>query len=162
MADNDNKIFDIRRYVVIVPYNTKRLDFREVLNNALVNTAILLFWFGGAALFTVIRIGMSLAATGNDYRMILEVLNNKMTIYFNYLARVVGNSAGNERYYRKGESFLMFVIGVFATLTSMLFTGALFEQLIAIELPTQINTIDEMLATNMTIVLNNNEYSIHG
>lgn len=149
-SKNGNKMFETRRYVVIVPYQTRNQDGSIAVISSLLNTAVLIFWFIGAAFFTVLRIGMRELADVPSSRI---TPRSKTSIYFGCLARVLGNSAGNDYCLSKCESFLMFVIGVFATLASMLFTGALFEQLVGTEPPKQFESLAELNASNLTIVL---------
>lgn len=154
MVNNDQKLFEVRRFVAVVPFRSGVLDGSAVLMNALVNAAVLLFWFGGAAVFTILRIGMRFANLSNDGGdRLKEEFHKKTTIYFDCLARVLGNSSGCEQHFLKTESFLLYVIGIFATLTSMLFTSALFEQMIAIEPPKQIDTMAELIASNTKIIV---------
>lgn len=150
-ATVDNKLYEFRRYVAIVPYRTMVLDRSLEIINSLVNAAVLLVWLIGAAFFTAIRTAMRLAVP--DRRQMEPPSLSMTSLYFRYLARVLGNSMGCERCKKKSESFLTFVIGVFATITSMMFTGALFEQMVAIEPPRQIDTMAELAASNMAIVL---------
>lgn len=155
MATNHNTMFEIRRYVVIVPFQSRALSQSDVLTNSLVNVAVLLVWFAGAGLFTVLRVGMRFAvpAKSVDQNIAERFNNSKTTLFFHYLAGVLGNSAGRVNSIWKGELFLMFVIGIFATLTSMLFTSALFEQLIGLDPPKQMNSLAELIASNLSIMI---------
>lgn len=59
---------------------------------------------------------------------------------------------GSEAGLRSAESIVIVDIGVFATITAILFTGALFEDSIMAKAPKQITSIDELMASNLTIV----------
>lgn len=152
-AKNHNKMFEVRRYVAIVPYLTRAsADGHLVLINALLNASVLMLWFGGAILFTVLRgFMMRIASPEGDSSITPD--SNVMTVYFRFLAGVLGNSTGASKLLQRADSFLMFVVGVFATITSLLFTGAVFEQLIVIDPPKQINTLDDLIASNISVVI---------
>lgn len=143
---NDNRMFGVWRYVAIVPYRPRPTDFgaREIVGS-LMNAAVLLFWLGGAAFFAALRMGIQFRLDRKNHRTMA-------TIFFGSFARTLGNSAGADRGVGRSESFVMFVIGVFATLTSMVFTGGLFEQFIGQEAPRQINSMEELIASRMGII----------
>lgn len=144
-AANDNHMFGVWRFVAIVPYQTRNENGSWELTSSLVNAAVLLFWMGSAAFFTVLRIGIHVKLGRSKSISIAK-------IFFSSFARALGNDAGGENIVGKSELFLVFVIGVFATLSSMLFTGALFEQLIAIEPPRQINSMAELKVSKLEII----------
>lgn len=153
-ATNDNKMYEVRRFVAIVPYQNRIQNGIDVLISSLVNAAVVLFWLFGAAIFTMLRVGLGCVDLPYDNgRLLGGGPITKTTIYFNYLAGVLGNSAGIDRQARKCDSLLWFVIGVFATLSSMLFTSALFELLISHEPIQQIDTIEDLIASNLTIMM---------
>lgn len=154
-----NKIIGIRRYVAIVPYRTALPSTgpTTLVLNALVNAAVLLFWFCGAALFTVVRVAMRrccvLAPTTSTPRRSTNQQKTKvLRIFLGTLARVLGNNAGRDTHpQRPSESWLICVVGAFATLTAMLFTGDLFEQLIKADPVRQIDTLAELRRSNLSV-----------
>lgn len=149
-ATIDNKMYELRSFVAIVPYRTIAADGSMVVINALLNAAVLLVWFCGAAIFTAIRMGMRLALTGGRRS---GGSAGMATLYFRCLARVLGNSVGADECSWRSESLVMFVMGVFAVTTSMVLTGILFDQMVAAEAPRQIDTMAELAASNLSIVL---------
>lgn len=142
-------LIDLQRYVAIVPHRTAALESGTLLLvvNSLLNAAVLLFWFWAAAVFTVVRMAMKRLAPKVGAK-------RRSSGFFHSFAGVLGQStetAGDSSPW-KGESFLTFVVGVFATLSSALFTGALFEQLIAGEPPGQMDTMAELIASRLPVV----------
>lgn len=141
------KLYEIRRYIVIVPYQAQVIDGFATLSRFLVNAAVLVFWLFGAALFTTIRLGVQCMSP------IERRKESPTTIYFSSLAGVLGNSMGGKESKWKGEYLLMFIIGVFATITSMMFTGALFEQLLFVEQLDQIDSLQGVVQSNLTLLV---------
>lgn len=140
---------EVRRFVAIVPYKSRDDRSVQVLNS-LLNSAVLLFWFAGAALFTVVRIAMHSLVVGERHIISRTTDSSRVTVYMRCLASVLGNTTGLEKCAWRSERLLLFVVGVFATFASMLFSGALFEQLMGVEPPRQINTLAELAASNLT------------
>lgn len=118
--------------------------------NSLLNAAVLLFWWLGALLFTALRLAMRHLKPPKD----AVRRPSWVRLFFSCLARVLGNSDGEDdaRCVWKSETFVMFVIGMFALLTSMLFTGALFEKPLASEPLRQIDTLAEIMETKLPII----------
>lgn len=138
----------MRRYVAIVPYQSKRSSAAEI--NTLLQASVLLIWFFGAILFTLLRIFIN-----NLLKTICPPILkpiSKMTIFFRSLAVVLCNSAGCSRGMWKSEKFLVFFMGIFALITSTIFTGNLFDQMFVDEKPIQINSMAELKMTNMSIL----------
>lgn len=49
------------------------------------------------------------------------------------------------------EKYLIFVMGIFALLTSTIFTGSLFDQMFVEEKPRQLDTMAELLKSDLMI-----------
>lgn len=148
-AKRYSKRYESRRFVAIVPYRTNSHRSIEILN-AFVNTAALLLWIIAAAVFTMVKVGMQFYVSAEQHR---PMRTEKVSVFFGCLAGVLGNSAGTEKCSWKSQSFLVFVIGVSALLTSTLFTGVLVEQLLQNEPQKQIETLAELLESNISLIV---------
>lgn len=145
---HDSRQYEIRRYVAIVPYRTERHHGTWTIEHSMLNAAVLTVWLCGALIFAALRIGMRRIVVASAAR---SGTANHFTIVLKCLSAVLGNSAGPDHCVGPSESWVLFVCGVFAVLTSNLMTGALFEQLLAVEPPRQIETMAELAASNLTI-----------
>lgn len=150
-ANNNNNLVEVRRFVAIVPYRQRGDAKWLTFVNSLVNVAVLLVWLFGAALFAAILVGMRWLVLPFNGRRRRRLTETKLTTFFRCLAGVLGNSWGAAHFCWTAEWLVMCVIGVFATFTSMLFTGALFEQLLDVEPAKQIDTLPELAASNLTV-----------
>lgn len=96
-----NKMIELRRYVAIVPYQTRGVDGSLVLVNGLFNTLVLIVWVFGAAIFTAFRFRIMKFAILRD---LVEPIS-KLDLYFRCLAMVVGNTSGGAKSILKADSF---------------------------------------------------------
>lgn len=134
----------IERYVAIVPYQTGIDTSKLVIMNAILNLSFLFWWVGWAAFFTLLRLVI-------QYMEKPITNKQKSLIFFKCLAKVLGNSAGSDTCLRSGESLIMIIIGVFATISCILYTGEIFKQSLVQESVQKINTIAELMESNLTI-----------
>lgn len=145
---NTNQVMELRRYLAIVPYQTAT-DSASVLAT-LANAAVLLFWLGVAALFAALRLAIHRRrrpqTADTFFACLAAVLGNSMRGNAVVVVVVVVDGASAAT-----DAWLSFVMGVFATLASMLFTGALFEQLIGSEAPPQMDTMAELIDSALPI-----------
>lgn len=150
---NSNQMLETRRYVALVPYRQVAIGSTPLWSAAR-NAAVLLFWLGGATLFAGVRIGIraAMSARKNSEGAGRSAATYDDDVFFRCLAAVLGNNAGERRrLVWHGESLVAFVMGVFAQLTVMLFTGALFERSIGSDGPRQIDTMAELVASDMLV-----------
>lgn len=140
-----HKMFEIRQFVVIVPYRTSDDGCFKIMS-ALVNISVLMVWLGGASLFTAVWFGIQKYVIRDDCQ------RSVAKIFFTCLAEMLGNSAGNLKSNWLALSFLTFLIGISATLTSALFTGAIVEQLLHNDPPKQMELLSELLNSSLTLI----------
>lgn len=134
--------------MAIVPYRTGSRHSNDI--SSLVNVLLLGIWMFSAALFSMLR-WCSRSVLAVEDRVLRYQQPTNLTMFFRSLAGVLGNSMGEQRRSSGADTFLVFVIGVFAMLTGMLFTGFIFEQMIENGSVPQMNTMSELLASKLRI-----------
>lgn len=134
--------------MAIVPYRTGSRHSNDI--SSLVNVLLLGIWMFSAALFSMLR-WCSRSVLAVEDRVLRYQQPTNLTMFFRSLAGVLGNSMGEQRRSSGADTFLVFVIGVFAMLTGMLFTGFIFEQMIENGPVPQMNTMSELLASKIRI-----------
>lgn len=137
------KIFENRRYVAIVPFRSLET---AIGINLLPNVAALLWWIGMAAVFTLVRwVVFRRSAT--------RCVDTMTTMFFTSLAVVLSNAmfSKKSKTTSMAESYLLYVLSTFAMLSSVLFTGAIFKRHMSTETPPQIDTMNQLFASNLSI-----------
>lgn len=143
-------MYEVRRYVAIVPYRQADITWLSAAANTVFKVAVFAFWLGTAAMFASIRRNMQRISIVIPNQRTAEC--SRTTLFFRCLARIFANSMNENRCQSHGETFVLFVISSFATFSSIMFIGALFGQHFFIDTNLQIDTIAEMLESNLPIV----------
>lgn len=139
----NSKYVETKRYVAIVPYRSHSSDSTDW--NIVLHSLVLIFRLTFGLLFSVIRCFMQNVFRGG------RRMSERRTTFMHSTAAMLGTSCGTDVCFSGAERIIVFFISIIGMLSSMLFTGSMFEYLFTGEIPQQINTMAELAASNLSI-----------